>query len=306
MPKRIDYALIFSDIHSGGKLGLCNPNATTIETTEKVQGGEIYTESWEEPVQLNGFQEYLWESLTKEWLPAVKKIVGKNKITLISGGDLTQGNRWKTHLMTNTMENQYRLAVFSVLPFLQLMNVHQFFLVTGTEVHIGEEGIAPHQVKMLLRLPEFREQYKNDIDMHVAHHLMLDVNGFVMDVAHHGSGTGSRTWLKGNMIRYEMKSNILAEKLAGNMPPDLYVRGHFHSPIEEDHTQFISDQPMRTKSIVVPSLAGMNMHARKVTRSAPSVTNGIALAEIIDGKTSKIHWFMKTLDLRTKKKVYKA
>lgn len=302
MPYDRKLVLVFSDTHGGSKHGLCNPDADTIETIEQLTPQGVVEDAFLQKVSINSTQKYLW-ALYEKVIENVMKIAGEDPVIAMHNGDLTQGNKYKTHLMTEGMENQYRIAAYNMLPLFSIPTLHRIFFIQGTESHIGFEGIAPHQVQLILSSDEFREMGSRKIPIETANHALISIDDYLIDIAHHGAFPGSRKWLTGNIVRYNMKSDVISSAMSQSEIPDIYIRSHYHTPVEESLTEFIDDEPVRTKSIITPSFQGMNQYARQATRSKPAVTNGAVLLEIVNGKLLDIYWLMNTIDIRVKKEI---
>jgi len=281
-------AVLVSDMHSGHKLGLCNPDAKILNTAENPPK--------EQGVCLVEWQEYLWDVVYSPAIEKVVKLAGKDEIIVNILGDIVQGSKFPNHLVAFEESNHCKIAYYNLLPWLSIPNVHTMRLTTGTPTHEGENLSAAVTVADVIR-------NEREIDIKVAHHFELNIDNFLLDIAHHGAHPGIRLHTRGNMLRYEMGSAISEYIENGEVPPDCVARGHFHMPVEETITRFRNDEMKKFTYLLVPSLTGMVPHARKVTKSISKVTNGICALEIIDGKLVNVHWFTKTIDTRYKEKV---
>jgi hypothetical protein len=85
-----------------------------------------------------------------------------------------------------------------------------------------------------------------------------------------------------------------------NTPPQLVLRGHYHSLINETFTIYTNNQCYESRLVVVPPLCGLGDFARKITRSAHKVTEGGAIFEIIDNKLLPTIFVTETIDIRKK------
>lgn len=279
---------LLADMHSGHRLGLCNPEGEIVETSE--------SPPITQKVELIEFQEYLWR-VYMDGFEKVLKLAGKDEIIVEHLGDITQGSKYAHQLVAPEPNNQRRIGYWNLYPWLRCKNVKVMRLVTGTPVHDGDELGSP-----VLVCEYIRDRHPN-IDVKVTHHSLQNIDGFLLDVSHHGSHPGIRSWTRGNMLRYELTSKVLDCVEVGETPADLYARAHYHVPADEVITRKINGKSKIFRYILVPCLTGMGHYGRKVTRSGSSITNGITALEIVDGRLVDVHWFTSTRDLRVVEKL---
>lgn len=284
-PKRRIIAL-FADTHGGHKLGLYNPNTQLLE--ESPDGDLIpYTP---EPT---AFQHYLWP-LYLSHIEAVVKWAGDDEIVPIHNGDECQGDKYKDHLVSTRMADQPEIAVSNLRPWCELPNVKSMRLLKGTGSHAFSEGSSAIQVCRVL------QGLYPDKDIKAPYHNLIDIDGFTIDIAHHGPFPGSRKWLRGNVARYYLRDLMFNEIMAGKKPPDLVVRAHYHNVVTETLDVRGNGTTYTSRLVVLPSYCGLGDYGRRATRSTPKITNGMMAYEIIDGKLSRVLELTKTLGLRTK------
>jgi hypothetical protein len=86
----------------------------------------------------------------------------------------------------------------------------------------------------------------------------------------------------------------------GDRPPDLVVRAHHHVYVEE-RVRIPSKRGAFVSWVVnTPSWTGLTDHAHKATRSTMEITNGLAVAEVRDGRLLGITELTETIDARTR------
>ena len=278
-----------SDKHGGHKLGLLNPE--TVLEDEDRKGNLIQWTPGLEP-----FQEYLWGLHTKH-VEDVKHLAGKDEIIIIDNGDLTAGNKYPHEQVSTRIADQFDIASWNLRPWLDLPNVKTVRITKGTGAHNFGEGSAEIIVQRMLK-----ERYPKK-DIRTIYHGLAKVGGITVDYTHHGPGTGSRNWLKGNEVRYYMKSLIQDEIDLGNTPPDLIIRGHYHEYIEEYYVKLFMEHRYKTEMCIVPSYCGIDDHARQVTKSKYILQHGMVAYEIVDGKILDTVPLFETIDIRTKEKL---
>lgn len=277
---------VFSDPHGGHKLGLCNPN-TIIEDDST---GEIKETS---PV-LSDAQILLSEVYSKG-IEETNKLAGKDEVILICLGDVTQGNKYISEQMTTRIADQITIAEYNFFPWYdQIKNIRTVRLAKGTDGHEFGEGSAAIEVAKYLRAKYPR------IDTRVVYHGLLRTKGGIfIDYSHHGPPTGKRNWLKGNEARYYLRSLMMDEISAGNTPPHIVLRGHFHDYVKEYLSIRTNGHEYESWITVIPSMDMISGFARQKGQSPYRVTNGIIVYELLDNRVHDIHYFGTTTDVRT-------
>ena len=282
--KRVILA-VASDKHGGHELGLLNPE-TVLEYEDKEGNIKKWTPS------LKPFQEYLWEQHEKH-VKETQKLAGRDEIIVFDNGDLTAGNKYPHEQVSTRISDQFDIATYNLYPWLDLKNVKTVRITKGTGAHTFGEGSSEIIVQRRLK-----ERYPKK-DIRTIYHGLAKINGVTIDYSHHGPGTGSRNWLKGNEVRYYMKSLIEDEIDLGNTPPDLILRGHFHEYIEEYYVKLFMGKRYKVQMNILPSYCGIDDHARQITKSKYILQHGMVCYEIIDGKIHDTHPFFETIDIRT-------
>lgn len=279
---------LFSDTHGGHKLGLMNPEAEILDTSVNPPGIE--------PVpDMNSWQELMWEDYG--WaIDEIKLLSQGNEIQPWHLGDLTQGTRFKSHLVTQNLTSQSMIAHANVGFMLDKFGnqVKQFGIVTGTGVHIGFEMGVPMGVKKSL------ENDYEKIQFRISHHALVNAGGVLLDLAHHGTADSIRKWLEGNLLRYYLNDLYFKSRMEDLAIPRVVARGHVHVRVEETITKWQNDQKQYITGLTLPSYSGLGAYARKVTRSTGQIVNGMACLVIQDRKLQEVLWFTRTRDTRTK------
>ena len=282
--------VIFSDMQSGHKLGVMNPDVLLHEPDET--GSPV---PWRP--RPTGIQSYLWELLT-EHVANVYDLADGCPIILIHNGDLTHGDKHKAVLVSNRIADQILIAAANFTPFLNLPNLQAIRLTSGTPAHTFLFDTAPILVSELLC------KAQPGLDVRVIHHGLLDMEGVLTDYAHHGPSTGIREWTSGNQLRYYATSCVSEHLRWGRDVPRLIVRSHYHDYRRETvYRQHVEKDgrviEKATDIIVTPSYSGLTEHGRQVTRSTHWLVNGLVAIEIENGKLREVYPFCSMIDLRT-------
>lgn len=277
---------VMADTHAGHKFGLCNPDVILFDETPE---GDL------EPYQpnLTASQEHLWE-INMQAVERAAEFAGDDPITLVHLGDPTHGNKHPEQLMSNRLADQLLIAEANLLPWLRIPQMQKVRLTIGTGAHEFGEGSAT------MMIATDAQKSFPELSVRAVYHGLADIDGVVIDYSHHGPGAGLRSWLHGNNVRFYLRDLMMREIMAGNQPPDLVLRGHVHTRSFERMTIEAGDSCYESSILVMPSMCMMSDFARQVTRSTYSITNGIALFEIVDGRLSAPEWIARTVDIRTK------
>lgn len=215
-----------------------------------------------------------------------KEIAGKDEIIYFHNGDITHGKKYPEFLVSTSIDAQLAIARRNVQEVYNVFGDNtKVVLIEGTGAHNFGEGSA----ELILY-----QEFKKDHPVIHHRHMLYDCNGYKIDIAHHGAGIGIRQWTEGNQMRYYTKSIMIEDITNGYEPPDLIVRGHFHTY----HTEVVSTGKMRyreTRIINLPAMCAMNSHSRQMTRSTSMISLGLCIVEVIDGKEAR-RWDEETVN----------
>lgn len=278
-----------ADSHGGNQLGLLSPDTVLYRENER---GEI--EPW--TPELSSVQRYLWR-LYESHINSVIELAGGDDIILLHVGDLTQGVRYPSLLVSNRIADQFVIGEENLVPWFAHENVRVVRLAKGTGSHVFGEGSAEVLVAHNLshRFP--------DRDVKPLYHGLLNVGGVTVDYAHHGPGPGIRDWTRGNQLRYYLKSLVAGDWKAGRVPPRLVLRGHYHAFVWETVRDRLGGTPYTFDLVLLPCYCGMGDHGHRATRSAWEQYHGLVAFEIAYGQIVEVHPFYELLDLRTEETV---
>lgn len=270
-----------SDLHGGSKVGLLNPNTTLIELQKNGKKKDYHPDMTES-------QHELWD-LRQENIKKLIKLAGKDPIYYIQDGDPTQGNKYPSEWVSTRLADQITIGVANTRPILDIKGLQSADFAVGTAAHNFGQGSA--DISIVEQLRALYPKQKIEICYHgIAHY-----GNFSVDFAHHGPYTGSREWLKGNVARYYLQSLMLHHIKRGHRPPDLVIRGHYHTPIIET----VRMNGYTSHIVVSPSMCMIDDFAHQAAKSPDDVTVGMFVYEIVDDKLLDIHQFTRTIDTRT-------
>jgi len=273
--------VVLSDTHAGHKLGLCNP-ATTLEDNTDRQIKKYHP-------TLSETQKFMWE--TYQWgKKEILKIADKDDIFIIHNGDPIHGKASFLETTSSRLSDQLLIAQANMDEWFQHKNVKKGWFTVGTGIHELGEGTA-----QILIADALNNKYP-DKHINVVYHGELNIDGFLIDYAHHGPNSGSRKWLEGNELRYYLRSIMIKELMEGNIPPHLVLRGHYHTYVRE----FLEINGHPSWIVLLPGFTFKDDYTRRATKSEYKQGIGMIAFEIINGKLHDTYPFIKVVDIRTK------
>ena len=290
MPKyKRSIAVGITDTHGGNKLALLNPD-TILEDEDREGNISPYHPG------MTDVQKYLWDLYA--WAKGeIEHLAGHDPIHLFHIGDQTQGNKYPHEWVSTRLSDQLDIATWNLMPWLEMKNVQTVRMAKGTASHEFGEGSAPVLIQRRLQA-QFPKK-----DIKTVFHGLVSVGGIRIDYSHHGPFPGSRNWLKGNEARYYLRSLMMDEIAAGNNPPDVVWRGHYHEYIREWLEVRGNGHRYASWLMIIPSMSMVDAYARQAARSPSRVSNGMVALEIINGKIHDIHPFIKSMDIRTREEL---
>lgn len=280
--KRRVLVVLMSDMHCGHKLGLMSPSTQLID-----HDGNPWTPS------LTKVQEYLWE-LYLSRINDILALADGDEIIVIHNGDACQGVRYPSRWVSERESDQVKIAAQALAPWLELPNVCTMRIMVGTGAHNYGRGSAE------VLLAEQLQALYPKASVKCLFHGLFTIAGVTIDAAHHGPYPGSRAWLLGNGPRFYLRDLMLREIINGDRPPDLVTRAHHHVYVEERVRIPSKRGPFVSWIVNTPSWTGLTDYAHQATRSTMEITNGLAVAEVRDGRLLGIVEMTETIDARTR------
>lgn len=281
-----------SDTHGNHPLGLFNPT-TEFEPPLPMMG--VPPVPVPEPTPAN-FKMFEWYSSD---IAALKDIAGGDPIFMIHMGDPSQGLLLgKGQTLTSIPSFQRQIAEWNFMPWLEIPNVKWMRFLAGTEIH--EERWASVTMGLAYDLSRRRP----DLDIAVSYHDILDVDGVILNLAHHGPPPGRRVWLRGNELRLYIRTLMMDALMTGKMPPDIVARAHRHQYVPEVVCMRVEHQTYRTSGFIVPSYCLIDDYGRKTVQSPEWTDIGMLVWEIQDGRHVWTHEIVRSVDFRSHEVVY--
>ena len=240
------FLLLLSDTHIGSNVALWPEHF-------KSQTGHELPQSV--------FQKWLYECWgdMQEWAKTTISDIcdtDEPELFTVFNGDVIEGIHHKTiEIMSPNKDDQYTAAVQLLEPIRELSD--KMFMVKGTECHTQN---AESTIGDILKC-----EVNPDTGHAAFDHLKLDVNGCIMDFAHHTSAT-TRPYLEASIHGIQMGVAVMEAHRNGQAVPHVVCRAHRHR-----HGIFKDGNSI---SAITGPWQGLTRHGRKVVPAAvcnPSV-----------------------------------
>lgn len=262
--------VLVGDTHCGCRLGLCGPGGFPLD-----DGGKY------EP---SGAQSVVWAWWLDFWNKFVPSVVGRDRLTVVLGGDLIEGTHHRaTTPISHNIGDQLAIAEEVLKPVAERAT-GGLYVVRGTEAHVGPSATAEEQLARRLgaKLNEHGQRARYD--------LRLKLGPWVLhDVHHVGSGCNIST-SPGHLAR-ELSDEYTAATQWGTAPPDIVVRHHVHRMGE------VRVATARGFGVAcsVPAWQLKTPYTWRIRggRVEPPQIGGLVIT--YDDKTYQTHWFVRTV-----------
>jgi predicted phosphodiesterase len=174
------------------------------------------------PSKLQGKMWGMWEEFWDEWVPMVCR---GEPFAVVVNGDTTDGvHHNSVTQITHNLTVQARIAEEVLKPVVEKCE-GRFYMVRGTEAHVGSSGMAEEQLaKTLGAIPDDKGNYAR-------WELWIEVGEGLVHVMHHIGTSGSLAY-ETTAVQKELEQSFVEAARWGTRPPDVIVRGHRHRNVE--------------------------------------------------------------------------
>ena len=209
--ERVNNLVVISDTHCGCEFGL-HPKKPT-----QLDGGGTYS-----PSALQKKIWAWWEVFWQEWVP---EVCHGEPFAVVLCGDCIDGAHHKsTTQISANINDQKHIAVEALQPVAEACG-GRFYVIRGTEAHVGPSGVHEEEVaEMLGAVPDAEGHYAR-------WELWAEVGTGLAHLTHHIGTTGSSHYESSAPMR-ELGEAYTEAGRWNNRPPDIVVRGHRHRHIE--------------------------------------------------------------------------
>lgn len=205
----ITNVIVVSDLHMGCQMALVPRCPLSLD------GGGEYR-----PSQVQQRLQDYWDSFWGEWVPAVTR---GEPYAVVVNGDATDGpmHHGTTTQWTTNAADVERALVALLSPIVSACE-GRFYLVRGTECHVGPSGVDEERLaRRLGAIPDREGRYSR-------WRLRLSLGDHVVDIAHHIGTAGSMHYRTSALSRELSEAYSQAARWS-EQPPSVVVRSHRHT-----------------------------------------------------------------------------
>jgi hypothetical protein len=202
-----------SDIHAGGSTALC-PKTISLDDGGKYKASKA--------------QQWIFQCWKDYWKRVGQVVKAESaKLYQVFDGDAVEGQHHHSTQILSGNPNAQAAVLTACMEIPLALKPAKMFWVRGTETHVGASASAEERIADGLRRD--KRPIIGDPETGTASwwHLRMEVNGVLIDVAHHGR-TGQREHTRASQAVLHSHDILLSHVKAGHRPPDLCIRGHYH------------------------------------------------------------------------------
>ena len=264
--KKSAQVVVTSDHHIGSTVGLCPP--------------EVYLDDGGEYKQTK-LQAEAWKFWDKDFWPYVWKQAQSRKTILVFNGDLVDGDHHATNqIWTKSVFEQVRVATDILVKHTERADAS--YIVRGTAAHVQPSGTAEEAIAQKVKSTRVGGA---PVGARSIYHLMLNVYGVEMNIAHHGPNPGRRIWTHGNELRSYTRTIVLDGLISRGrgekvVPPDVLIRSHVHRKVQET----CNDYGHVCLSFVTPAWQRKTEYAHSIVSHEDISDVGGLIIDIDDGE----------------------
>ena len=224
----------FSDTHIGCKFGLCPPEGFVLD-----EGVRVGAYTADDPLAV--MRRTVWGWWEEFWGDFVPRATRGEPFAIVCNGDAMDGNHHgsSTPFTANT-HDQVLMAHQVYKPLIDICE-GRFYLIRGTQVHVGESGRDEEALGQMLNAVPFRGR-------HSRWEMRARLGDRLLHFAHHIGTTTSPFAQSGALQRLAVRSYVETGR-RGDPPYSLLARAHRHSHSE------ISEQAAHGKVTVLTTPA---------------------------------------------------
>ena len=212
--------IVVSDLHCGCQFGLCPPVA------QHFNGGGQYI-----PSDLQKKVWLWWIEFWEEWVPMVTR---KEPFAVLINGDSTDGVHHKATTQVSHNLNDQKEIARSVLEPIVAQCSGNFYMIRGTEAHVGQSGQNEEMLaKELGAVPEtLGLDAEGKKILNYARWLMwIELGEGLVHATHHIGTTGSTAY-ESTAPMSELANAFSEAGRWNERAPDVILRAHRHRAIQ--------------------------------------------------------------------------
>jgi len=201
----------------------------------------LMPESWMNAEGQTLYPNKIQNTIRAQWLECwefIEELICNNdtRLIVINAGDAVDGvHHGTTQLSTLRIDEMQRMHVACVAEARGLVGYDpgrgdRTFYVAGSRAHVESGAQSEEIIARLLHAEQRLAPSDPDLDdgSHLFHKLKIKINNRLFNIGHEGPSPGSRSWLKGNSLRWVLDSMYWECLEYGFNIPDYWIRAHRH------------------------------------------------------------------------------
>lgn len=237
--EKLKNLVVVSDIHAGCRLALCPPSGSSLDDGGTYKPSKFQQKMWK-----------YWDIFWDEFVPEATK--GEPFGVVVNGDAIDGVHHRATTQISHNLEDQVELAFQILQPIVELAE-GRFWVVRGTEAHVGPSGLYEEALaKRLGAIPNQEGQFAR-------YELWKYVGPKLVHFLHHIGTTGSQAY-EATAVHKEFTECCIEAARWGLEIPSLIVRSHRHRYIETT----IATKEGRGTAVVTPGWQGRTPFAYKI------------------------------------------
>jgi hypothetical protein len=209
--QNIKNIIVVSDTHCGCRLGLCPPEVK-LDDGGTYQASDLQLKTWG-----------MWDNFWHKWVP---EVTHGEPFAVVVNGDTTDGvHHGSVSQISHNPTDQRRIAMKVFEPIVEMCE-GRFFMIRGTEAHVGKSGQNEED------LAEALKAIPDEEGRHARYELWARIgNKGLIHFMHH-IGTTGRSHYETSAVMAELAESYTEAGRWRKEPPDVVVRSHRHRHIE--------------------------------------------------------------------------
>ena len=269
----INSVICVSDLHVGCRMALC-PDSCNLDD------GGIYSPSKLQKV-IKAWWDEFWGIVVPNW------VQGEPYAVILNGDSLDGVHHQSTTQWSNNLEDQSEAAYQLLKPIVDKCE-GRFYMIRGTEAHVGKSGVEEERLaKKLGAIPNNERQHARHVLWKKIGDKKRAKEGFLLNILHH-IGTTSSMAYESSALMAEL---VTAQTEAGrqeNRSPDVVLRAHRHRCLK------IEIPTARQRGIVMttPGWQGKTPFTYKIAggRQSEPQFGGVLVRVSLEGELYTRHW----------------
>lgn len=241
----VRHIVVVSDLHIGCQLGLCPKDGG-----RQAEGG-VYTPS--------AFQQQLYSMWDAFWNDEIPRITEGEPYDIVINGDILDGSHHQSvSQWTHNITDQAAAALEILQPIRDACR-GQFYVIRGTEVHVGKSGQDEEWLARELKaVPTKTKQFSR-------YELWKKLGGGLIHFTHH-IGTTSSSAYESTAVYRELVESFVEAARWKERPPDVIVRSHRHRHFVVE----VATGNGKATSVVTPAWQGKTPFAHRIAGARQS------------------------------------